>query len=142
MNFALENKKFAKIALFLAAIPFLWLGAFGLLRHSGEMRSGLTTSGCLFDGQSEVCAMNISEHVGLWQNMFTGLPEQVSGAMLLLFAAVLFFLASTLFAGNDRQLVRSQIYIKKHKQWAFLDFLQEAFSSGVLNPKIYSSVAI
>jgi hypothetical protein len=146
MNSGVLNIKFAKIIILLATIPFVWLGAFGLIRHAGEMKSGMTTSGCLFDGGQEICAMNIGEHVAIWQNMFTSIPQTADFLQLVLIAlaiiAVVFIYRNTVFQFLERLVMRSRQYLLSSQPIHFFDSLREAFSRGIINSKIYASVAI
>ena len=136
------NKNIVKTAMFLAAISLLWFGAFGLLRHSGEMKSTMTASGCLFDGGQEVCAMDVSDHVSTWQGMFTGLPQNANQTILILFAIVLVLVAvffrGAIFDFSGHTLDRKNLYVKQQEKVPFFDFLREAFSGGILNSKIYA----
>jgi hypothetical protein len=146
MNFPVVNIKFAKMALLLATVPFLWLGAFGLINHAGEMKLGMSTSGCLFDGGQEVCAMNIGEHIAIWQNMFTGIPQTADFLQLVLIAqaiiAIVFIYRNTVFQFLERVALRSRLYLLNSQPIHFFDSLREAFSRGIINSKIYASVAI
>ena len=146
MNLGVVNKKTAKIVLLIVTIPFVWLGAFGLIRHAGEMKSGMTTSGCLFDGGQEVCAMNIGEHVAIWQNMFTSLPQTTDFFQLVLIAlavlVVAYILQNIVSWLLARDATRSRLYLQNSRSIHFFDSLREAFSGGIINPKIYASIAI
>jgi hypothetical protein len=146
MNSPVVNRKLAKIILLLATIPFVWLGAFGLIRHAGEMKSDMTASGCLFDGGQEVCAMNIGEHVAIWQNMFMGIPQTADFLQLVLIAlaiiAIAFIYRNTVFQFLERVAMRSRLYLLNSQPIHFFDSLREAFSRGIINSKIYASVAI
>jgi len=146
MNFTLANKKFGKIALILTAISFLWLSTFGLFNHMSEMKPDTTMGGCLFDGQTEVCAMNFSEHIALWQRMLTSLPQNTGLIDLLIlsitFIATIAFWRNPLFEFFERVVSRLRLYIKQHSQIYLFYYLLEAFSKGILNPKIYESAII
>lgn len=146
MNFALVNNRFAKIAILLSAVSFLWIGAFGLLRHGLGMKSGGETNGCLFDGQMEVCNMNVSDHITTWQTMLTGLPQndEVMEALFLaaMFVVTILFTQITLSKFSERITTRYYLYIKQHPQIHLFDSLKEAFSRGILNSKIYAEVTI
>lgn len=144
MEFISLNKKFIKITFALIAVSFVWFGTFGLLYHMDEMKQDGQMEGCLFDGQSEICTMNFSEHLSSWQSVFTSLPPNT--VLLSLLALAMFsvlitaFWRDSLFEFFDRIASRSKLYIKQHPQINFFDSLREAFSQGILNPKIYSLI--
>lgn len=144
MNFALANKKFVNIVFILIAISFLWFGTFGLLQHMVEMKSDSIMNGCLFNGQTEVCAMNFSEHITTWQSMLTSLPQDVGLLAMLILAVIsitiIFFWRNFISEISESITSRSKLYIKQFSQIQVFNSLREAFSQGILNPKIYNSI--
>lgn len=120
MNLISANKKFVKILFVLTAISFLWFGTFGLIHHMSEMKPvGVAdSSGCLFDGQTEVCNMNFSEHIAIWQSMFTSLPQNTELLGMLILAVVLFliivFLQNHFEEFSRRISSRFKLYTKQH----------------------------
>lgn len=140
MNFV-STKKLGKIALTLTIIVFLWVGTFGLFHHIGEMQAGGAMSGCLFNGQMEVCAMNLSEHIALWQRMFTTLPQNTNLLNIFILAvalvAVIIFCRKSLFEFFERIVSRWKFYVRQHSRLNFFSPLRAAFARGILNPKIY-----
>gem|GEM_PF-1630441 len=145
MDFALINSKFGKVACVITAISFSWLAVFGLLHHMSEMKpAGAMGSSCLFNGQVEVCAMNFSEHIALWQGMLVSLP-QYAGLFLLMAVAML--AAVTVFGkkyfAEFAQLAASRrSYTEKHPRIYLFNALIETFARGILNPKIFAPAAI
>jgi hypothetical protein len=87
-----------------------------------EMRPvGMTnSSGCLFDGQKEVCNMNFSEHIAIWESMFTSLPQSFELLSVLILAVVLFLIINLwqdLFHELSRRVSsRFKLYTKQHLQ--------------------------
>ncbi|MDO8585168.1 MAG: hypothetical protein Q7R85_03580 [bacterium] len=147
MNFALTNKKFGKIVFILTAISFSWLAMFGLLHHMSEMRMDSAMGGsCLFNGQIEVCAMNFSEHIALWQGMLVSSPQDVGLFGLLILAAVLaaviVFREKSFVEFSERAALRRRLYAKQHPQTGLFNLLTEVFARGILNPKIYAPATI
>lgn len=142
MNFTLANKKFANIVFMVITISLLWFGTFGLMYHVDEMRQDSQMGGCLFDGQSEICTMNFSEHLSSWQSAFTSLPPNTMLLSLLALAtfllSIMAFWRDPLFEFYERSVYRWKLYIKQNPQINFFDSLREAFSQGILNPKIYN----
>ena len=141
MNLALANKKFLKILFALTAISFLWFATFGLFNHISEMKPDMAGgSGCLFNGQTEVCAMNFLEHIALWQGMFTILPQNTGLLDLLILAFVLIAVVAfwnPLTEFSELVASRWRLYIKQNPQIRLFNPLIEEFSQGILNPKIY-----
>ncbi len=140
----IANKKFVKILFAITAISFLWLGTFGLLHHMSEMRpDNAVGSGCLFNGQTEVCTMNFSEHIALWEGMIRTLPQEIGAlsllALALLFVAVIVFWQNNLFEFSERIASRWRLYIKQNPQIRLFNSIIEQFSQGILNPKIFAS---
>ncbi len=86
---------------------------------------------CPVMGMSAICQMNPLEHLGKWQAMFTALPLEI-----ILFAfALLFLLVNMTFV---KLFARSPPPRPNSTQFNFFKSpLQEAFSDGLLNPKIY-----
>ena len=147
MIFALANKRIVKILFAITAISFLWLGTFGLLHHMSEMKpDNASGSGCLFNGQAEVCTMNFSEHIALWEGMMTTLPQEVGAlsllALALLLVVIVTFWHGSLFEFSERVAFRWRLYIKQNPQVRLFNSLIEEFSQGILNPKIFASATI
>ncbi|MEK7117138.1 MAG: hypothetical protein AAB837_03180 [Patescibacteria group bacterium] len=144
MELILSNRKSIKIIFALIAVSFLWFGTFGLLIHMNEMKQDGHMSGCLFDGQSEICAMNFSEHISSWQSAFTTLPPSNMLLNLLALAVFSIFVAvfwrNPLFEFFERAHLRWKFYIKRNSELNFFNPLREAFSQGILNPKIYDGI--
>ena len=146
MNLTLVNKKLGEIMLVLTVILFLWVSIFGLLSHMNVMKMEGATDGCLFGltGETQVCPMNLSEHLSIWKEMFTSLPQNI-GLLGLLILAVVFIIIFTiskkfLFELYLRAAHRLKLYIKQNPQINIFNYLREVFSSGILNPKIYTLV--
>ena len=103
----------------------------------GQMSSG----DCFMPGMTTtLCQMNPLEHIATWQNMFTAVPSQ--NDILLLLASLLALALGALFITHrstapPKTLV-SQISFVYYKRYIPVsDPLQEAFSNGILHPKIF-----
>lgn len=129
----------------LFALPsFLLIGGFGLSHSLGmEMKDDGTMGGCMFDGQAAICPMTFTEHISKWQSMFSVIPQKSTFLIQLLVLISAFVLAA--FAIR-RNLLRSlfsyfsdrwKFYLKNNPHLPLFDQLREAFSNGILNPKIY-----
>jgi hypothetical protein len=121
-------------------LTFLLGAMFMSLFH---MSVGMDMSGsmtdCPFMSHGEViCPMNLADHIGAWMSVFASFLPTVT--LLLGFAGVVVFIASV--APN---LLRRIKYTSpplyrglKAKTYTFsYRLLQEMFSNGILNPKVF-----
>ena len=104
----------------------------------GQMALG----NCFMHGMTEaLCQMNPLEHIAAWQSMFTAVPNQNNALMLLLalLALVLgaLFLRSHRSRGTSKVLVSQSSFTYYKRHVPIISSLQEAFSSGILHPKLY-----
>lgn len=137
------NRKFDNLFLVLSFISFVLISLFGVSHIMGmQTQSDGTMSGCLFTGMDAICTMTFIEHLTVWQNIFImTIPRDVS-AFVLLALFVLVFAAAAVFERNPRLLLSYYIthwrlYIKRDPDIFLLNYLQESFSQGILNPKIH-----
>lgn len=99
------------------------------------------TQKCLFSNHSMVlCQMNPIEHIQEWQNMFTMLPFQ--SAFLALLALCAFLAIRTFKPWNRISLPNhDSMYSHRYKirpaDFPIFDPLKDAFSNGILNPKVF-----
>ncbi len=147
MNFIFKNKNFGKVLLIISAVFFLWISSFGLLYDMNQMGVDGSKNSCIFSVSSDSCAMNISEHITLWQGMTLSLPQNIIGivgALLLLvtLALVSTFWRNSLYLFSPHIFSRFKLYIKQHPQMKLFNYLKEIFSSGILNKKIYKLATI
>ncbi|MBI2075099.1 MAG: hypothetical protein HYT82_00330 [Candidatus Harrisonbacteria bacterium] len=128
---------------------FLAVGIFGMSYASDmNMKGDGTMSGCLFDGRAEICPMTFAEHLSHWQGMFTAIPQKANLFVMLL-ALILVVGALAFFILKQHQLLllkyfldRWRLYLKQNPHILSFHHLREAFSQGILNPKIYASVSL
>jgi len=137
---------FSKYLLLFAAIAFFFVGFLGLGHTDITMKSDgqMSSSNCFMPGMTEVlCQMNPLEHIAAWQNMFTAVPSQ--NDVLLLLASLLALAIGALFIAH-RSTAPPEVSVSS-SQYAFFTYykrhipitspLQEAFSNGILHPKIF-----
>ncbi len=123
-------------AVLLAVLTVLLFGisSFGL-----GMGTMSPTANCPFGGHSmSICKMNPMEHIQEWQSMFTTLPAKDSLTLLSLLL-VLFVLLKLRQVFSVPKIPKTDSYINLfyiHRPPIFNPF-KEAFSSGILNPKIF-----
>lgn len=143
----LSLNKFSKILFILTTISFLWLGTFGLFNHMSEMKSDnqMNMGSCLFNGQEEeICKMDFSEHLSVWQSIVTSLPQNFGLLNILLLTVVLVvmipFIHDPLYGLSEKIKFRYKFYIRQNPQISLFNFIQEIFSQGILNPKLFVRV--
>lgn len=130
-----------KIGKILLCALVLWTMLFGMSQMSANMSTMDSKANCLFGGHSmAICQMNPMEHIQEWQSMFTMLPAQ--NTLLLLFALFAFLAISKLrfwsrFSIPEPPLLLSRNQHAVTHSFRIFDPLKEAFSSGILNPKIF-----
>lgn len=130
-------KKINPVFLALVLMPFLWMALFGLSQMSMGMNG--ETANCPFSDHSmSICKMNPLEHIEEWQSMFTAIPAKdiVSFFFLLLVVIALTTLSfwSRFSIPDIRYLYKRLLYKKK---FHIPNPLEEAFSQGILNPKLF-----
>lgn len=134
--------KAQKALMIFGMIAFLSLGFFGMSHSSMAMGpdGNMTMSNCPFmSGQAVVCNMNPLEHIAAWQSMFTTIPQQDTVAIILMLLAAL---AMTLLWTHLRRpsigstYAPTQLFIRSD-YIPLATPLQELFSNGILNPKLF-----
>lgn len=101
------------------------------------------TANCLFGGHSmSICNMNPIEHIAEWQSVFTTTLQVQRIAFLAIFALSVFVAFSTRGSWNkflihNAPLLSSRLRSRLRDSFQTLDPLREAFSGGILHPKIF-----
>ena len=136
------TKRLTNSFLILGLVAFLSVGLFGSSHSfSMEMKDNGTTSSCLFTGMDEICTMTFIEHLSAWQSMFNSIPVRsaIISLLALAFALLLFagFLKRYFIWVLERMTATQKLYLVQHPNLSLFKLLQEAFSQGILNPKIY-----
>ena len=119
---------------------FFVVSVFGLPLSGMPMGMDGEMIGCPFmdmDGAS-ICHMSLFEHISTWQGAFTSVVDQHGvGLLLLLLAAVLAFTLIHLL-GSLKDIACLPLDQRRYRRKVIhLAFLAEAFSSGILNPKLF-----
>jgi len=136
---SLNPIKLIKYFIALAVFAMLLFGFFGF--GMGMDMNG-TMINCPFAGHSmSICKMNPMEHIQEWQSMFTTLPakDALSSLLSILLAllalvGVTFFRKFSLHDQPWPEVYINPFYLRKPQ---IFDPLREAFSNGILNPKIF-----
>ena len=138
-----NHKKFSRFVLVFGLIAFLSVAFFGASLSMGMgMKDDGTMGGCLFTGMEEICTMKFDEHLAQWQSMFTTTAPQKALAFALLLLLAVVFVAVAIFKRNllllfSHHATRWRLYIRHNPELSLFNPLREAFSQGILNPKIY-----
>jgi|SRR3989338_2476923 len=128
----------SKTILSFALVAFLLLGTFGF-SHAG-MTTGMDgqMTNCPFTPGVSICEMNPLEMIAASQNLFTTLPLQkdlFSVLMLIIAAVLLLFVSWKPY--TPRRHTTSHTLIRRREYIPLSNALQELFSNGILNPKLY-----
>ena len=124
----------------LAFIAFLATGTLGFSLGMDKSADG-QMSPCPFMGMNKevVCQMTPFEHMAAWQSMFTSLPLKdisVLASLLLLAVFAVFFFRKL---WDTQELELASFHKQRFRDRTFFAHgpLQEAFSNGILNPKLF-----
>lgn len=131
LNYFQSQSKSGKLFIFTAVFLVLFLGflSFGMVYMDNSM------SGCpLMPGMS-ICNMSPLEHVSVFQKMFTSVNFRgVLNILALTLLAFVFIYSKKLFS-SPQDFKYS--FVKINQKEIFVSYLEEAFSSGLLNPKTF-----
>ena len=137
-----HNKRgLARSFLVVAAGAFLFMSMSGILLTgmsmgmAGDMNGSM--QGCPFMLGTSICHMSLFEHISAWQMMFAA-TARVSIMMLAVLSVLIFafFLSKHFYPPPKLFSTRSLTYAKR-RSLRFAPTLLEAFSSGILNPKLF-----
>lgn len=118
-------------------------GTLGVPHFGMDMTmDGSMDSNCFMPGMSAtLCQMNPLAHLAAWQNMFVAVPSMSSFLLLLsIFLALVFgrFLTRLRYTLAPPKLDPLEPLATYYKQYVPIPSqLQEAFSNGILNPKVF-----
>jgi hypothetical protein len=119
----------------------LLLTSFGFAYFHTQSMSAqdMPMPGCPFmnDGVPVLCTMSPLEHIEAWQDMFTAVPVTFT---LLLCLTLLVFFAPYLYSFKWSPPLRSRFRFTAPyttSKPTFESYIQEAFSNGILNPKLF-----
>ena len=133
-------KKLAFSAFMLVSLAFLSWSLVGPMHIFGMQMDGHNqTSKCVFDGLTGTCMMNPLEHIALWQSLFDVVPVEIVAASLLSLTLVfVVFLGKLRLNDLSRsEFARQKFYVRLRRNSSLFDFLEQVFSQGILNPKLF-----
>ena len=127
------------ILLFIVIGFFAFVSFFGLWLGMNTMPDGKMSNCPFMNNTDSLCSMNVMEHIRAWQSIFTAIPlkEKMSLAFSLL-SVLMLFLVPKFFDQLFKYLNLFYRERYRHLQKIFIPRpLEEAFSNGILNPKIF-----
>ncbi len=136
----LSSQKLVKAIFTLGILTFFLFGIFVVMNFGMDTGMNGVMSRCPFADGMSVCNMSPFEHIAAWQSMFTSLPRQQQYIGSLLLLLLVSFLVVTWIRNiypPSKNLLRQFLYTRHKEYTPRGSFLQEAFSNGILNPKIY-----
>ncbi len=123
------------LALFVAMVIF------GLHASMMTDKDGNMSKCPLTNGISSICPMNVFEHIGMWQSLFTTIVPVI----ILFFFALTFLSVSSLFKNlNNVNSMWNRFLLYQRQSFTFqpFDYLRLVFRKAILNPKVFSFVSI
>lgn len=130
------DKDSQKKVVLLCLLAFFTLSFCGVAHFGMTMNPDGTMSDCPFMGLTSVCKMSPMEHIVAWQNMFVSLPLNniaILFSFLMLASIAIFYSKSRSINGSPPL---SYMFLKE-KRFVAPNFLQDAFSRGILNSKYF-----
>lgn len=128
-----------KSLVFLILAAFLVVGLFGLFHFAVDMNGG-DSYGCPFMNIAALCALNPLGHIAIWQNTFTSTSSEeffYTLTLLVLLVILFIFTLRNFLPNGGVSRVVSRIWKTFTLELLSGDSLQEAFSNGILHPKIF-----
>ncbi len=119
-------------------LVFVGVLFFSLFQMSMGMSMTEDTAGCPFMSHEEsLCSMSIIDHFGAWKDAFLAVVPSVS-LLALAVSVVLFIAIPGQFSLKILLRTRKYFYARINQVLAFPQrALQELFSAGILNPKLF-----
>lgn len=125
-----------KAALGLFLMSLMLVGSLGVSHMAMSMDMDGHMTDCPFMPGVSICTMTPVEMVVASQSFLSNITLQQDFALLLALGSALLILAVfPRFFSPPKVLIR--FWLLKHRYRLFYSFLDEAFSSGILNPKLY-----
>ena len=126
-----------RFLILISTLSLISVFAFGSLagmkmNNNGEME------GCPFT-MSAICPMGVFEHIGNWQSLFMVTFKKVSTlSPLITFALILLVGYRTSYKPPDITTQTHSHYWYQTQEIPVFNYLQEMFSQGILNPRLYA----
>lgn len=118
---------------------FLSVLLLSLFQMPASMSMSGDSSGCPFMSHDEVlCSMNTLDHIYAWKSAFTSIAPSFTLLLLSLGAMVIVFvnIPNLLSRQRYRYLIIKRLLRERTYTFSYRP-LQELFSNGILNPKLF-----
>jgi len=130
MNKILKTSSILILSLFLGA---MFLSLFQMSFSTDMSHHGMED--CPFMSHSEIlCSMNVTDHIEAWQSVFSSL---INIFTFLILSSVGTLALPAFFLKKYNPFPPLYRKIRKHIYTYFYRPLQELFSNGILNPKLF-----
>lgn len=131
--------KIPKIIIFSVITFTLYVILFGFSQFGMGIDMNGQMVNCPFSNHSmSICKMSPMEHIGEWQSMFTSLP--LKDTLSIIFTLLLFIAIRNLLPRYRFSLPEIKYLYTKYlfrSNFHIYNPLKEAFSRGILNPKLF-----
>jgi len=105
-----------------------------------EMGGGGDMTGCPFMTMATLCKMSVADHISQWQFIFYGFHRNSFFLFFYVLAALIILVWHDVIP-IDQSNFRKKVYCAKNIEYKLFDYVKEAFSRGLLNPKLYSALS-
>ncbi len=134
------SKCFQVIAIIIA-ISFVSVVFVGMFTESFAPQINSNERTCLFDWSQE-CSETVSEHTAQWQQTFDNVPNNLFVVLIILLAflaAVLTVLVPTNATASLHEEYTPRILLnaRRDKFDKLFNYILQAFSNGILHPKLF-----
>lgn len=119
----------------LFVVSLLLVGSFGISHAGMSMDMEGTMTDCPFMPGVSICSMSPLEMIAASQSFLSTVTLGQDSALLLLISVALVLSISPNFLAPPKVSIRYRF--PKQKQRPLFNFLVEAFSNGILNPKLF-----
>lgn len=129
-------RSIGNIFLGVALMSLLAFGTFGMLNMGMDMQMDGSMSPCPFSVGTSVCTMTPLAHLAASQSFFTTLVTYGDVLTLLALLAFAIYASAVFWKPHAPPLVFAYARIRR-REFMPRSHLQEAFSNGILNPKVF-----
>ena len=128
-----------KILFSIGVASFLLIGLLGVYHIGMSIDASSHMSHCPFAPDDSLCAMTPVEHIGVVQSLFVPLSQEKNTASTLLFLLASLIILAPFFLRltSPPELVLARDPTSSRDYIPTDGFLQEAYSRGILNPKLF-----
>lgn len=122
------------LTLLLASL--LLAGSLGISHQGMSMDMDGNMTDCPFLPGVSICMMSPIEMVAASQSFLSGITLNTDSSLLLLLVSAT-TIATAFFTFFSPPRITTRLRVRKQKHRLRSNFLEEAFSNGILNPKLY-----